>query len=200
MLRMIAAIIVSLLFAIPTAAQTNTKGQASKPVSTKSPVFRANKEQISLAQRQLRVPETGKMDTPTKVAVMQYQAANGLRASGTLNRATLEKMGVTLTENQRKIPVTASSLPKPPRDTVARGPVFRATKEQVTSAQRLLKQRGVFSGSESGKLDDETRIALRSYQESVGLKVTGTLNIATLQKMGIGLTDKQRESSSGGSQ
>jgi peptidoglycan hydrolase-like protein with peptidoglycan-binding domain len=73
-----------------------------------------------------------------------------------------------------------------------RGPVFRATKEQITQAQNLLKQRGLYGGGTTGKLDTETRAALKKYQESEGLRITGTLNRATLEKMSIALTDKQR--------
>ena len=73
-----------------------------------------------------------------------------------------------------------------------RGPVFRATKDQVTQAQTILKQRALYSGDATGKLDQPTREGLRKYQQAEGLKVTGTLNAATLQKMSIMLTDKQK--------
>lgn len=73
-----------------------------------------------------------------------------------------------------------------------RGPVFRATKEQINQAQALLKSRGFYSGEQLGKLDDATREGLRKYQQAEGLKVTGTLNKVTLEKMNIALTDKQK--------
>lgn len=73
-----------------------------------------------------------------------------------------------------------------------RGPVFRATKEQINQAQALLKARGFYSGEQLGKLDDATREGLRKYQQAEGLKVTGTLNKITLEKMNIALTEKQK--------
>ena len=73
-----------------------------------------------------------------------------------------------------------------------RGPVFRATKDQINQAQALLKTRGFYSGEQVGKLDDATREGLRKYQQAEGLKVTGTLNKITLEKMNITLTDKQK--------
>ena len=73
-----------------------------------------------------------------------------------------------------------------------RGPIFRATKEQINQAQALLKERGFYAGEQLGKLDDATREGLRKYQQAEGLKVTGTLNKITLEKMNIALTDKQR--------
>ena len=73
-----------------------------------------------------------------------------------------------------------------------RGPIFRATKEQINQAQAILKERGFYRGEQLGKLDDATREGLRKYQQAEGLKVTGTLNKVTLEKMNIALTEKQK--------
>lgn len=73
-----------------------------------------------------------------------------------------------------------------------RGPIFRATKEQINRAQAILKERGFYGGEQIGKLDDATREGLRKYQQAEGLKVTGTLNKLTLEKMNIELTEKQK--------
>ena len=78
-------------------------------------------------------------------------------------------------------------------ETKKRGPVFRATKEQIMETQKKLKDGGMYAGEETGKLDDATREALKKYQEANGLKVTGTLNQVTLEKIGVALTDKQKE-------
>jgi peptidoglycan hydrolase-like protein with peptidoglycan-binding domain len=86
---------------------------------------------------------------------------------------------------------TLASTAQPGKQT-KRGPIFRATKEQINQAQALLKTRGFYSGEPLGKLDDATREGLRKYQQAEGLKVTGTLNRVTLEKMNIALTDKQR--------
>ncbi len=76
--------------------------------------------------------------------------------------------------------------------TKKRGPVFRATKDQIMQAQGVLKQRSFYSGEQTGKLDDPTRTGLKEYQKAEGIKVTGTLNKEPLEKMGIPLTDKQK--------
>jgi peptidoglycan hydrolase-like protein with peptidoglycan-binding domain len=73
-----------------------------------------------------------------------------------------------------------------------RGPIFRATKDQINQAQAILKSRGFYAGEQVGKLDEATREGLRKYQQAEGLKVTGTLNKITLEKMKIALTDKQK--------
>lgn len=73
-----------------------------------------------------------------------------------------------------------------------RGPVFRANSDQVKQAQALLKQRNFYAGEQTGKLDPATRDGLKKYQTAESIKVTGTLNRLTLEKMSIALTDKQK--------
>ena len=180
----------------PSASPTTT---ATTETKTKRKNFRANKEQIMQAQKMLKVAESGKMDKETKHAVKLYQGENSLRKSGSLNRATLEKMSITLTDAQKEIPIPASSYvtvktsATDSTETKKRGPVFRANKEQIMEAQKKLKDGAMYAGEQTGKLDDATREGLKKYQAANGVKVTGTLNRETLEKMGIALTDKQKE-------
>ena len=203
---------VSLFSAVAGYAQTaalagSSGGKASIDGGSKSvkrgPVFRATKDQIVAAQTLLKTKHiysgeaSGKLDPDTRTAIKNYQKGNGLSASGSLNRATLEKMGIDLNEKQRAIPVSESSYAKTKSagdDNKPRRAVFRATKEQVLAAQKMLKTGGMYSGEETGKLDDPTREGLKKYQEAKGLKATGTLNQMTLEKMGISLTEKQKGS------
>lgn len=202
MKKLIFVTLVSLLLSVSICAQTKpTTPAATTNVSTetrtKKKVFRATKDQIMQAQKMLKIAETGKMDAETKTAVKTYQGENGLRKSGSLNRSTLEKMNIALTDAQKEIPVSEDSFVKVKADTSGetkkRGPVFRATKEQIMETQKKLKDGGMYAGEQTGKLDDATREALKKYQETNGLKVTGTLNQATLEKMGVALTDKQKQ-------
>ena len=87
---------------------------------------------------------------------------------------------------------TSSDTKPSTKQGAKRGPIFRATKEQINRAQAILKERGFYAGEQLGKLDDATREGLRKYQQAEGLKVTGTLNKLTLEKMNIALTDKQK--------
>lgn len=73
-----------------------------------------------------------------------------------------------------------------------RKPIFRATADQIKQAQTILKDRSFYSGEQTGKLDTDTRAGLKKYQVAEKIKVTGTLNKLTLEKMGITLTDKQK--------
>lgn len=211
-------LLVSLLSAAAISAQTSTSSRSVSPSAVsesktnrrsgsakRGPVFRANKDQIVAAQNMLKTKgmyagdTNGKLDAATRDSIKSFQKENGLTASGALNRATLEKMSIELTEKQKAIPASESSYAsadKPKRgssneDRPART-IFRATKEQIMEAQKLLRSGGMYSGEESGKLDDPTREGLKKYQEANGLKATGTLNQSTLEKMGIALSDKQK--------
>ena len=172
---------------------TTTQPQSSQTAETKlkRSVFRATTDQVTQAQKMLKVAESGKLSKEDKDAVKSYQSANGLKSTGGLNRATLEKMGIALTDKQKEIPVSPNSFATTDKENSGekkkRGPVFKATKDQVNQAQKMLKV------SETGKLDDTTREALKTYQQANGVKSTGTLNKITLEKMGITLTDKQKE-------
>lgn len=95
-------------------------------------------------------------------------------------------------ENANSSTATTKQERKTAKPAVKRGPVFRATKEQIRQAQAILKGRGFYAGEDNGKLDADTRASLKKYQEAESLKVTGTLNKATLEKMSIALTDKQK--------
>jgi hypothetical protein len=87
---------------------------------------------------------------------------------------------------------TSTSSTTKVKTTKKRGPIFRANKDQIKEAQAMLKTRGFYSGEQTAKLDADTRAGLKKYQAAESLKVTGTLNKVTLEKMGIALTDKQR--------
>ena len=95
----------------------------------------------------------------------------------------------TVVQAQNSTSTTTKSATK---QATKRGPIFRATKDQINQAQAILKERGFYSGEQLGKLDDATRDGLRKYQQAEGLKVTGTLNKITLEKMNITLTEKQK--------
>lgn len=97
-----------------------------------------------------------------------------------------------IAQNENTKPKNTNTSAKTTNSNKKRSPVFRADKSQVKQAQAILKQRGFYAGEQTGKLDADTRAGLRKYQEAEKIKVTGTLNKVTLEKMGIALTDKQK--------
>lgn len=209
MRKLLFILLVSLTTSVSINAQTaptsnSSNAQTTDAAKPKKQIFRATKEQIMQAQKMLKVEETGKLDDATRDAIKKYQPENGLKATGTLNRATLEKMGVALTDRQKEIPVPETSFAaKETESSAAAKPkrvIFRASKEQIMEAQKMLKTNNFYAGEPTGKLDDETRAGLKKYQAANTLSPTGTLNQVTLEKMGIALTDKQKENSMENSQ
>lgn len=206
-MRKIAAALFSVaLFALAAVAQESS-GPSTETKSAPK-IFRATKDQITEVQTKLKTAKlfsgeaSGKLDDDTRAGIKKWQADNGLKQTGTLNRATLEKMGVELTDSQKTIPASESSYAAESEKTEKNGmasatdkpkrTIFRATKDQIVEAQKKLRAGSMYGGEETGKLDDVTREGLKKYQEANGLKVTGTLNQVTLEKMGIELTDKQK--------
>lgn len=188
------------------ASTSSTATTSSKPAT-----FRATKDQIKQGQKilidqKLWSGEATGVYGDSRDAIKAYQKKNGLDVNGKFDRSTLEKMGIALTDKQKGIATsTADASIKPPStvkqvatlgdDTTGpkRPAPFRANKDQIGAAQKVLRDGKMLTGGEDGKLDDATRDGLRKYQEANGLKVTGTLNAATLEKMNIALTDKQKE-------
>jgi len=105
-------------------------------------------------------------------------------------------MNIVLTDAQKEISISDGSYAAAKSDSTTakkRAPVFRASKEQIMETQRKLKAATLYSGGETGKLDDATREGIKKFQTANGVKMTGTLNKETLVKMNIMLTDKQKE-------
>jgi peptidoglycan hydrolase-like protein with peptidoglycan-binding domain len=218
MKRIIILPLAVLLFGLNSFAQPSQPAPAASPAaSQKKQIFRASKDQITQVQTMLKEKKlyageaSGKLDDPTRASIKSYQKDNGLRTTGTLNRATLEKMGIELDEKQKLIPVDPNSFARADEDAAGsktakagmapgagepkkKRSVFVTTKSQWTEAQKLLKESKMYDGDLSGSLDAPTRAGLKKYQEANGLKVTGTLNRETVEKMGIALTDKQKAS------
>jgi len=87
---------------------------------------------------------------------------------------------------------TASTPAKTTENKPKRGPVFRPTKDQIKQVQQILIDKKLYSGEANGTYNDPTRDGIKSFQKDNGLKQTGTLNRATLEKFGVELTEAQK--------
>ena len=199
--KVILALLASVLLCASVIAQPSTTASttSAKQAETKRVSFRPTKDQITEAQTFLKAQNsfkgeaTGKYDPEFRAAIKEFQGANGLAKTGKLNRATLEKMGVELTDAQKEVPATPDSFANAEGGSAAKPKrkVFRATRTQIKEAQEKLKASGIYAGEITGKLDDPTRDAVKKYQESNDLTATGGLTRETVEKMGIALTDTQ---------
>lgn len=201
---------ISVLLTVAVSAQpTGSSTPASTTGKTQTPRFTPTKDQITQGQKFLKEQKlytgeaTGVYNEATRTALRAYQKDNGLTVTGNFNQATLEKMNIALTDKQKGT-TTGAATPteskassagavSPTDSTAAKRPApFRANVDQIKAAQKILRDGKMLSGGQDGKLDDATREALGKYQEANNVKITKTLNAATLEKMGISLTDAQK--------
>src|SRR5437879_2517341 len=141
----------------PTPTTTTNTAATADTAAKKPPVFRPTKDQISQVQKILKEKKfydgdaTGAYNDPTREGIKTFQKGNGLKETGTLNRATLEKFGVALTDAQKAIPVSQGSYASGPKDTSTDKPAktsdtsgnaakrpapFRANSDQIKAAQK----------------------------------------------------------------
>jgi len=209
--------IVSLFFAFavfgqPTASTGAATATKAADTAKKASVFRPTKDQIKQGQAFLKDKKlyageaTGVYNDETRAAIKGYQKANTLDENGKFDKATLEKMNIALTESQggaataakvgTSTTQTTSSVQSTSSTAATSGPKkpapFRANEDQIKAAQKILIDGKMYAGEQTGKLDDPTRDGLKKYQDANKLKITGTLNAITLEKMGIALTDAQK--------
>ena len=206
---------VMVLFAVGIFAQdgaATAKKETSASTSdapAKTVAFRPTKEQIKKGQeiliaQKLWDGEATGIYGECRPAIKAYQKANGLEQTGKFDKPTLAKMNIPLTDKQKGMDSgSSSSTSKTASSSTAstssssegpkKPPPFRATKEQITMLQEKLKAAKLFAGEADGERSDELKESIRKYQEANDLKVTGTINAVTLEKMGIALTDKQKE-------
>jgi len=178
-------------------AQKKPRNNTQKPANNQT--F-ANKDQLIMAQKILKVEPTGKPDAATRAALLAYQKEKGLNETGTLDRETMQKLGIGLTTAQRESgnpPV--EKKPDPVEPSKPKPETFRATKEQIMQVQKLLKDSGFYDGEANGTMNDATGEGLKKYQAANDLEVTGTINQITLEKMDIPVTEKQRQDAKTGS-
>ena len=57
--------------------------------------------------------------------------------------------------------------------------------DQVSKAQEVLKNDGIYSGPVDGRMSQSTREAIRSFQQSHQLNMTGTIDDETTRELGL---------------
>lgn len=203
--RSLSLVALVLVAACAAFAQGTGAAPTPSPEKVKTATFRPTKTQIKEGQTKLKDAKlysgeaTGVYNNDTRAAIKSYQKSNGLPENGKFDKATLDKMGIALTDSQKGFvaPGDVAGMKVTSKTSTADGPKrpapFRADVEQIKAAQKILRDGKMLTGGEDGKLDDATREGLGKYQEANTLKATKTLNAVTLEKMGIALTDKQKE-------
>lgn len=146
----------------------------------------------------------------TRNAIRQYQKDNSLSANGMLDSATCNKLGLSGTGDANR---TATTEPQTQNNTsnsaaqnnnngngnnvqganrsnnnaASNTPTMSNAefKANVESAQRQLKQKGLYTGRINGIMDANTETAIRKFQENSGMNVTGRLDQNTMNSLGF---------------
>ncbi len=186
-------ILVSLIFVFGSISVTAQKKTGGVQKPTGSQTFRANKDQLIMAQKMLKVNPTGKSDAATRAALTAFQKEKELKETGVLDRDTMQKLGIGLTTAQRELSVPPAETPAETAASPKPKPTaFRATKDQIIQVQKLLKEGGFYSGEATGIINPATGEGLKKYQTANDLEATGTINQITLEKMDIPVTEQQQ--------
>lgn len=172
-----------------------------------------SRSDVRSAQQQLQSNGyyTGKVDgidgPMTHRAIRKYQKDYGLAVTGRLDSATLNKLGVasstmgkasrsSMAPGSQNMPATSGSQnmsgnPASSSQEANRsagnntGMNQNVSTSDIQAAQRALKQKGFYSGSIDGRLNQSTNSAIRAFQQSNGLNVTGQLDQNTLNSLGV---------------
>lgn len=109
----------------------------------------------------------GHMGPQTQAALVNFQRAEKLQPTGKLDRQTIAALGLNKSEHAAQ----GKSGDYPP--------------STIRKVQETLNARGYKAGPANGILGDETRAALRQFQKSESIAVTGRPNPRTLSHLGI---------------
>jgi peptidoglycan hydrolase-like protein with peptidoglycan-binding domain len=90
-------------------------------------------------------------------------------------------------------PASSTTGAEPSKPESSRAPAKRkgsaspaASREQVRAVQQALKDKGYDPGDVDGAMGPKTRAALQDFQRKEGLNVTGRVDAATREKLGVG--------------
>lgn len=155
----------SLLVAALAAAGMASASAADAPYVNAQTVRQAQK---ALNDRGFRTGGIdGRMGPQTQAALVNFQRAEKLQPTGRLDRQTLGALGLNKS-NQ-----------------TAQGTSGRYPPSTIRKVQETLNARGYKAGAPNGIIGDSTRAALRQFQKSENIAVTGRLNPRTLAHLGI---------------
>jgi peptidoglycan hydrolase-like protein with peptidoglycan-binding domain len=107
------------------------------------------------------------MGPQTEAALVNFQRGEKLQPTGKLDRQTLAALGL----NKPNQAAQGTSGGYPP--------------STIRKVQETLNARGYKAGPANGILGDSTRAALRQFQKSESIAVTGRPNPRTLARLGI---------------
>lgn len=109
----------------------------------------------------------------SQTALQQFQQAHGLQASGQINPATAQALGL---DPVRLLELSPVDQPPPP---------MRLGAEAIRNIQGRLQQMGYYHGPLDGQWGPGTETAITALQQSRGIQPNGQLNPPTVSAMGL---------------
>jgi peptidoglycan hydrolase-like protein with peptidoglycan-binding domain len=213
-LRMTAAT-VALALAAPVAAQQATDQMDPATLSAEAiaaggaPIY-VSAAEIWLLQRELNAQgyDAGSVDgivgENTIAAVCSFQLAEGLDPTGNINGETLAALGLdgplrgqAVTDENATQGSTFDAAAAEAASDGGGAPLY-ISPTSLHRFEMALNAAGYNPGAVDGRWDEDLRAALTSYQQVQGLPATGTLTLATLERLneeagqdqGAGATDQ----------
>ena len=146
------------------------------------PAVKAVQRAIMATGMTLRGGADGVFGLATQRALTRYQGANGILASGVVDAATVRLMG--LTNGGGAAPSTGGSTGG---GATAEGFArYDERGSRVTSLQNALIRAGIpLPGGADGRFGSSTAGAVMKFQKAKGLKVTGKVDRATANALGL---------------
>ena len=145
------------------------------------------------------------MSSQLQQAISRFQSSHGLGATGQLDLATLDAMGIDIraasasgsdqNSNQGQSGQAGDQQGMMSSDMAM--PICLST-DQVRRVQKALKDAGDDPGSVDGNWGPQTQKAVSSFQKNKDLPVTGNVNLETLHELGVA-TDLGSHGASGSS-
>lgn len=144
----------------------------------------------------------GAFGNATKTALTTYQKALSITADGTVNQATIDKLGLGSSNAPTPMPSAGATTPAPSSDNPYVGLKLGASGPLVKELQQALQSTGlVVRGGADGSFGNATKSALIAFQSVNGISQTGivTKKGAGLLGLGSGSVGIVNPSSGGGS-
>jgi len=105
-------------------------------------------------------------DRETSQAMRRFQLDEGLNADGSAGAAELDALGVYSSPSESVLDIGSAG-------------------QNVLRLQRMLRRLGHYSGTLTGRYGSLTASAVRDYQKSAGLTVTGIADSTVLKSLGL---------------
>ena len=124
----------------------------------------------------------------SETAARNYQKAKGLDATGALDLRLIHELGLTesiLTPKPGKLPSDNVAQILTEKAVTFTGAPIAISPVVVRQVQQALQQRGFKEVAADGRWTDDSAAALRKFQETQSLEVTGSLNLRTLRALGF---------------